>query len=125
MSHPINISEFEEFFNDDYNAAQEMKEKSLSVGTLKSYNSKLKCLKNYLEEKCPVFMEGDEIMLPLDKRILEAFLSHATKENGVSSVNGYVSAIKWYYNKRDIQMPIETMLSLKKVLGGSKEKLQI
>ena len=67
--------------------------------------------------------EDNEIILPLDKRVLEAFLNFLSKENGVSSVNGYVSAIKWFYIKKEITMSNESVIALKKVLGGVKRKV--
>ncbi len=103
MSEVTEISLLEVGVQDDYEEAQVMKENSLAEGTLKAYASKINKLKDYLSSKSPASLTEDgEIKVPVDKRILEAFLKNRLiLEQVIDYCN--VNSLQLGYNARVIQ----------------------
>jgi hypothetical protein len=127
----IDDSSDEDEMDIDVEAANITLAGTIGLGTKRNYKSKINIMKKYFREKnkLEVFDEEGELKFPLDFHSLKSFLGHMglAREDGskqtASSIQGYVSAIKFYNNEAGAIIDTECQKLLKDFAKGHKRSV--
>jgi hypothetical protein len=118
--------------DEDYAQAEQTISAKISPGTVKVYTAKMNSVKRYFMKKKNISDALDQdgnVRIPMTEKNLKLFMGSVGKERDdetcqtSSSVQGYVSALKWHYGVHNQKMSQECTEVLSSFSKGHKRKV--